>query len=170
MTSSLTTGAGADATGGAERGNVSPEPNEAVKSAHSSGLHITIHGHPATQGSKKAFIRGKKIVLVEMDPKLPEWRDAVTKAAKAAAGPRWEAWDGAVSVSGTIQLQRPKTSKFGNQPAGPPDLDKLQRAIGDALTKSKVITDDARITHWDIRKIWADDKPGATLTIEELAP
>jgi len=127
-----------------------------------------IHGHPATQGSKKAFIRGKKVVLVEMDAKLPGWRAAVTKAAKAAAGPRWKPWDGPVTVRGVINLPRPRTSKFQDLPAGPPDLDKLQRAIGDALTKSKVITDDARIVHWDIRKAWADDKPGAALTITQV--
>lgn len=124
-----------------------------------------IHGQPATQGSKKAFIRGKKAYLVEMDPKLPAWRDAVSKAAKAAAGPGWEPWDGPVSVRGVIRLKRPATTKFGDDPAGPPDLDKLQRAIGDALTKSKVITDDARITHWDIRKVWGH--PGATINIGE---
>ena len=134
----------------------------------SGSVHVLIHGHPATQGSKKAFIRGKKAVLVEMDPKLPEWRAAVTKAAKAAVGPGWVPRDGPVSVRGIIRLPRPAKSKFGDLPAGPPDLDKLQRAIGDALTNSKVITDDARIVHWDIRKAWATDKPGATITITEM--
>lgn len=158
----------ASAMGAPERAGVPPTQNEARKSTHSGAVHVMIHGTPATQGSKKAFIRGKKVVLVEMDAKLPDWRAAVTKAAKAAAGPRWESWDGPVSVRGVIRLPRPKTSKFGDHAAGPPDLDKLQRAIGDALTKSKVITDDARIVHWDIRKAWADDLPGASLTITEL--
>lgn len=40
----------------------------------------------------------------------------------------------------------------------------------DALTKSEVITDDARIVHWNIRKAWATNKPGATLTITQEEP
>lgn len=152
--------------GEAERGDGGSGEREALKNDSAAELFIAIHGHPATQGSKKAFLRGKKIVLVEMDDKLPAWRAAVTMAAKTAAGPRWKPWDGPVSVRGVIRLPRPKTSKFADVPAGPPDLDKLQRAIGDALTNSKVITDDARITHWDIRKVWGE--PGATITIKEI--
>lgn len=34
-----------------------------------------------------------------------------------------------------------------------------------ALTKSRVITDDARIVHWNIRKVWGI--PGADITIQE---
>lgn len=131
-------------------------------------LRIVAHGAPATQGSKKGFIRGRKVVLVEMDEKLPAWRSAVEAAARLAAGPAWETIDGAVSIKGEIRLRKPKTTKYPNQPAGPPDTDKLQRAIGDALTKSRVITDDARIVHWDIRKVWALDVPGMDITITEL--
>lgn len=131
------------------------------------GLRVIAHGAPATQGSKKAFIRGKKAVLVEMDPKLPAWRAAVEAAAQQAAGPGWATIDGPVSIAGEIRLRKPDTTKFRGAPAGPPDLDKLQRAIGDALTKSGVIKDDARIVHWDIRKVWADDVPGIDITISK---
>lgn len=128
-------------------------------------LRIVAHGAPATQGSKKGFIRGRKVVLVEMDEKLPAWREAVEAAARQAAGPGWETIDGGVSISGEVRLRKPATTKFPEAPAGAPDLDKLQRAIGDALTKSKVIKDDARIVHWDIRKVWATDMPGLDITI-----
>ena len=130
-------------------------------------LPITIEGAPATQGSKKGFIRGKKVVLLEMDKKLPAWRATVEATARQAAGKGWESLDGPVSISGTIHLPKPPTTKYKAAPIGPPDLDKLQRAIGDALTKSEVITDDSRIVHWNIRKAWATDKPGATLTITQ---
>lgn len=133
-------------------------------------LRVVAHGAPATQGSKKGFIRGKKVVMVEMDDKLPAWRAAVEAAARQAAGPGWTALDGGVSVSGEIRLRKPATTKFPEAPAGPPDLDKLQRAIGDALTKSGVITDDARIVHWNIRKVWAHTIPGADITITKERP
>lgn len=154
---------------GAERVSGGQGSSGALRNDSEPLLCFLIHGHPATQGSKKAFKRGKKIVLVEMDPKLPEWRAAVTKAAKDAAGPDWKPWDGPISVRGVIRLPAPRKSKFGEWPAGPPDLDKLQRAIGDALTNSKVITDDARIVHWDIRKTWAENNIGATITIAEMS-
>jgi crossover junction endodeoxyribonuclease RusA len=134
------------------------------------GLRIIAHGAPATQGSKKAFIRGKKVVLVEMDERLPVWRGAVEAAARLAAGPDWKTIDGPVSIAGEVRLRRPDSTKFGDMPAGPPDLDKLQRAIGDALTKSKVIQDDARIVHWDIRKVWAATVPGIDITITQETP
>jgi len=132
-------------------------------------LHVIVHGAPATQGSKKAFLRGKKIVMVEMDEKLPGWRSAVEASARLAAGPGWKAIDAAVSISGEVRLLKPGTTKYPDAPAGTPDLDKLQRAIGDALTKANVIKDDARITHWNIRKVWADKIPGADITITEEA-
>lgn len=130
-------------------------------------LRVVAHGHPAAQGSKKAFIRGKKVALVEMNEKLPGWRQAVEFAARLAAGPTWQPINAAVSISGEVRLLKPKTTKYPTSPAGAPDLDKLQRAIGDALTKSRVITDDARIVHWNIRKVWAEGMPGADITITE---
>jgi crossover junction endodeoxyribonuclease RusA len=131
-------------------------------------LRIVAHGAPATQGSKKAFIRGKKVVMVEMDEKLPGWRAGVEAAARQAAGPAWEPIDAAVSVSGEVRLPKPRTTKYPDYPAGTPDLDKLQRAIGDALTQSRVITDDARIVHWNIRKVWAEGLPGMDIEISEI--
>jgi len=131
-------------------------------------LRIVAHGEPASQGSKKAFKRGKKIVLVEMDEKLPEWRAAVQSAAQLAAGAAWQPIDKPVKVTGEIRFRKPATTKFREHPAGPIDLDKAQRAIGDALEKSKVITNDARICHWDIRKVWAEEVPGMDITISEI--
>lgn len=107
--------------------------------------------------------------MVEMSKNLPAWRATVEASARLAAGAAWEPINGAVSVAGEVRLRKPRTTKYPDAPAGAPDLDKLQRAIGDALTKSRVITDDARIVHWNIRKVWALDMPGADLTITEEA-
>lgn len=127
-------------------------------------LRIIAHGAPATQGSKKHVGRG---VMVEVDKKLPAWRAAVEAAARLAAGPDWLPMDGAVTISGEIRLRKPRTTKYPDAPLGPPDSDKLFRAIGDALTRSGVITDDARLTRWNVAKVWATDLPGADLTLTE---
>lgn len=131
-------------------------------------LRIVAHGTPASQGSKKAFKRGKKIVLVEMDEQLPAWRSAIQSAAEQAAGPSWEPIDRAVKVSGEIRIRKPASTKFQDYPAGPKDLDKMQRAIGDSLESAKILTNDARIVHWDIRKVWAAGMPGIDIEIIEL--
>ena len=129
-------------------------------------LRIVAHGQPAAQGSKKHVGNGR---MVEMSKKLPGWRNTVEAAARLAAGAGWEPIDVAVSISGEVRLRKPKTTKYPHSPAGAPDLDKLQRAIGDALTKSRVITDDARIVHWNIRKVWTEGMPGTDITITEEA-
>jgi len=129
-----------------------------------SAVRIVVDGTPAPQGSKKHVGRGR---LVEVSKNLPAWRAVVEAAAREAAGPGWVPWDGPVMVSGTVGILRPGSTKFKDFPAGAPDLDKLQRSIGDALEKSRLITNDARIVHWDIRKVWAV-VPGADLTVTEL--
>jgi Holliday junction resolvase RusA-like endonuclease len=134
------------------------------------GLRIVAHGTPASQGSKKGFIRGKKVVLVEMDDELPAWRAVVKAAAKLAAGPNFQPIDEPVKVAGEIRIRKPRTTKFQDYPAGPKDLDKMQRAIGDALESAGILTNDARIVHWDIRKVWATNTPGLDITITKEKP
>jgi Holliday junction resolvase RusA-like endonuclease len=128
-----------------------------------SGHHILVTGTPAAQGSKKHVGGG---TMVETSKNLPRWRKAVIEAAKNSHGPDWEPLDGCLTVNLTIWLARPKTTKFKDEPAGAPDLDKLQRAVGDALTIAGTIKDDARITTWAASKRWAIGcEPGATITI-----
>ena len=129
-------------------------------------LRIVAHGNPAAQGSKKHVGNGR---MVEMSKKLPGWRADVEAAARLAAGPAWVPINAAVSITGEIRLRKPGMTKYLDHPAGAPDLDKLQRAIGDALTLSRVIADDARIIHWNIRKVWAENVPGMDITIQEIA-
>ena len=124
-------------------------------------LRIVAHGTPASQGSKNSY--GKN--LVESDKQLPAWRAAVKAAAKLAAGPNWAPIDDPVKITGEIRIRKPNSTKFRDHPAGPKDLDKMQRAIGDALESAGILTNDARIVHWDIRKVWATNTPGLDITI-----
>lgn len=128
-------------------------------------LRIVVHGTPASQGSKTHKGGGR---MVESDKALPAWRAAVKVAAQVAAGPGWEPIDGPVKVSGEIRIRKPKSTKFPDYPAGPKDADKLMRAIGDSLESAGILTNDARIVHWDVRKVWATTTPGADITITEL--
>lgn len=128
-------------------------------------LSFHVVGAAAAQGSMRHVGNGR---LVSMSKKLPGWRKAIIAAAKEAAGPGFEPYDGPVSVHLDVYLPRPKTTKFRAYPAGTPDLDKLQRAIGDALKLAGAITDDARIVTWHANKRWAIGcEPAAYITIHE---
>lgn len=127
---------------------------------------FTVTGTPAAQGSKKHVGNGR---MVETAKGLPGWRAAVVAAAKASHGPLWVPLDGPLVVTLTVYLARPRTTKFPDYPAGAPDTDKLQRAIGDALTIAGTIHDDARIVTWHASKRWAVGcEPGAHVTIRPV--
>lgn len=125
-----------------------------------------VAGAPSQQGSKKHVGRGR---MVETAKGLPAWRAAVVAAARLSHGPHWETLDGPLKVELTVYLARPKSTRFKDYPAGPADLDKMQRAIGDALTIAGTIKDDARIVTWHASKRWAVGcEPGAHITITEI--
>lgn len=162
MTTPLKPGEATSASGEAELVSGGQGVNQALRN-DSGGLEFTVNAKPAPQGSKKHVGGGR---MVEMSKNLPAWRTAVAAAAKAA-WPYDTAMDCPVGVVVEFRLQRPKKSKFGDHPAGPPDTDKLCRATGDALEAAGIVTNDSRIVHWDARKVWGE--PGATITITEMS-
>lgn len=122
-------------------------------------VQFRVEGVPAPQGSKSQSRNGH---MYEANKRLKPWRNKVTAAARLAhhAPPI----DAPVEVIAKFYLPRPKRPKF-DQPATPADLDKYQRAIGDALTQAGVVKDDARIVHWDA---WKRYHPGGWVGVEVL--
>ena len=123
-----------------------------------------VPGEPITEGSTKAFASGQRVVVThDRGPELDAWRIKVAHAAEAAAqAAYWETrYDGPVAVTATFLLPRPKSAPKSRKHAQmKPDLDKLQRAIGDALAPYKrpgVLRDDSRIVAWSAVKRYADD-------------
>ena len=117
---------------------------------------IFIPGTPIPQGSKSATRTG---VMYEANPKLRPWRATMTAHLTACTGTwfgAWEPYDGPLFVDVTFHMPRPKRPKY-SLPAVKPDCDKLCRALGDAMTTSGLIKDDARITTWHARKRYADE-------------
>jgi Holliday junction resolvase RusA-like endonuclease len=100
--------------------------------------------------------------MVEANKHLPEWRQAVYEALRAEG----KKFEGAVTVTSCFYLPRPKTNKRFRMTTKP-DLDKLQRAIGDSLVKAGTIVDDSYIVAWNAYKAYADViEPGVRLIIE----
>jgi len=125
-------------------------------------IAFSVPGQPVPQGSMAAITRGGRAVLVHSKRKradgskamtVPQWRTIVGSHARIAMKGR-KLLDGPVSVSAVFYLARPKRPRC-ELPDTKPDLDKLQRALGDAL-EGTVLQQDSRIVHWDSRKVWAD--------------
>lgn len=127
-------------------------------------MKLTVIGVPVPQGSKSAFALPSGRVVVTDGKKagaLKDWRAAI-----AACGRLWLAQngmpapiDGPVKLTATFYMPRPKSApKRVTRPATKPDLDKLIRAVGDALCKI-AYTEDSRIVEISGRKEFAVDSP-----------
>lgn len=119
-------------------------------------LKFFVHGIPRPQGSKRGFYRNGRVVLVEASKQLPEWRNQIVLAAKEAMlDYGWATADTAVKVECIFFMPKPKTVKR-KYPIVAPDTDKLLRGLFDALTASKVVSDDQIITDVVASKRYSD--------------
>ena len=112
-------------------------------------LMLVVAGTPIQQGSLSAVAPG--VIRRESGPELVAWRDLVTREALRVCGSTWVPANAAVQVDMTLTVPRPKSLPARPVPAdGYRDLDKLVRAIGDALCPSdpgrfRVLASDMRI-------------------------
>lgn len=95
-------------------------------------FRFLVLGVPRPQGSKR-LLRHKatgKLLLIESSNKLHAWRKSITLAAKACNGAPLV---GPVGMEMVFSLPTPRRRKQP-LPTTRPDLDKLDRAVLDALT------------------------------------
>lgn len=134
-------------------------------------IEFEVIGVPKPQGSMKAFSAGGQArIKPSGGAAFASWRNAVAQAAKDVA-------DGAPALDGALELKvafrfpmptsRPKAVRaFGEcWKTTAPDADKLLRCVGDALTASGLITDDARFVDISATKIETTGWTGAVITI-----
>jgi crossover junction endodeoxyribonuclease RusA len=113
---------------------------------------LFVPGAPAPQGSKRHVGNGR---LIESSPRLKPWRETVTNATITARIPMH---DGPVVLGLEFVMPRPKaTPKTKPTPAAVkrPDLDKLARAICDAITGT-ALRDDSQIVAMPLAKRLAE--------------
>lgn len=131
-------------------------------------MRFFVPGNPAPQGSKQAYVRGNRAVLVETSKRLPLWREAVQDAAMDAG---CQPIDGPVAVWLTFRMPRPKAMK----PADPltmiqrPDIDKLARAVLDGIT-GVCFEDDSQVTRLVVlkRRADVDEESGVAVFVSAL--
>lgn len=127
-------------------------------------ISFWVPGHPQTAGSKRGFVRGGHVNVVDANEKTKPWQAQVALFAQQAY--RGPLLDVPLDVSFVFCRLRPK-GHYGKRkgevylkpnqliaPAVIPDALKWARAVEDALTKV-IWTDDARITIEHIWKVYA---------------
>ena len=128
-----------------------------------------VPGIPKPQGSKRAFVNPKtnRAVVVEDNTKTHDWRSDVRAMAYDYSDSRIS--DGPVRLELEFVMRRPvSTPKTKPTPHAvkKPDLDKLVRAILDALT-GILFSDDSQVTGITAHKRIAevDEMPGCRIVM-----
>ena len=144
---------------------VDTKPTQSVTS-----FQFTVYGIPGPQGSKRHVGNG---VMVESSKAVKPWRESVKWAYIEQA--RNKRIAGPVSLVIAFTLHRPPSiAKKRKWPLVPPDLDKLVRSTGDALTQVGAYEDDARVVVLMAVKRYVGDpkamaSPGAVINVMEAA-
>lgn len=129
-------------------------------------LEFTVDGDPKPQGSKRGFVtRSGKVALVEQGGRaFHAWRDTVTVVAmQERVRQRWHPFtEGPVGVELGFRVKKPLKPKYPS-PAVRPDIDKLARAVLDALTAAHIWQDDGQVTDLRVTKHYG--KPGVTVRV-----
>lgn len=132
-------------------------------------FYFTAFGTPRPQGSKRYVGNGRFVEASDVKPWRKTIADAVFRAWVSSGDDR--PFTEPVIVWATFYLPKPKTVKR-LLPSVAPDLDKLQRALGDALSvDSNCIEDDALIVKWHSSKVYAatPEDAGVKVAIKTVA-
>lgn len=138
-----------------------------------SSLTLRVVGIAKPQGSARAFIpKGWTRPIITSDNKgMKPWRDLVASTASdAVQAASWVLPQGAVRVMIDFYLPRPKALRKHTPPhLTKPDLDKLTRAVKDAI-RGVVYNDDAQVTELKARKFYAaiGEAPHAVIVVTPL--
>lgn len=134
-------------------------------------LEFDVDGIPTPQGSKRAFVRNGRANLVEVaGASLKAWRQDVTVAASAAIRHHdWVPLEEPLEVHVGFRLPRPKSRPDDDWHATRPDVDKLARAVLDALTVAEVWRDDCYVADLRVFKRYADARPGASIAVRRIS-
>lgn len=143
-------------------------------------------GEPQPQGSKTAFIQGGRAQVVDANPgPLKLWRkQIVVQAERSMLINDWATIPKGTPCRVVVQLWLPRPAKHyrtgryahllrDDAPAYPTykkDLDKLIRAVYDALTTAKVYEDDGQVVEGGQSKNYCSNgiQPGAHITVYSL--
>lgn len=127
-----------------------------------------VPGTPAPQGSKRYVGNG---INIESSKKVKPWRADIREHFLACYDQ--PPMTGAVAVQLEFVMPRPASAPKRSTPPAikRPDLDKLARAVLDAIGSAGAWTDDARVTDLHARKRLAEigEVPGVHIVVSDLS-
>lgn len=133
-------------------------------------IEVRVYGVPAPQGSKTAFVRGGRAVVVDGSSavgrqKLSSWRSEVARECHNERPS--EPLSGPLFVNIIFFMPKPKSAPKGKVWCDKkPDIDKLIRSTFDAMT-GVIYNDDSQVVAINARKAYAssEEPPGAIITV-----
>lgn len=130
-------------------------------------IAFQVRGLPIPQGSTRAWVLHGKPVITSSAKGLATWRRLVADVAQNFAPT--EPWDGPVGIALHFGLPKPKSAPKRKRvwPDKRPDLDKLTRAVLDALTYV-VFGDDSQVVEIEASKDYG--APGVAVEIRRIVP
>jgi crossover junction endodeoxyribonuclease RusA len=128
-------------------------------------ISFQVHGLPIPQGSTRAWVIHGKPIITSSAKGLSTWRRLVADVAQNFA-PK-EPWDGPVGIELHFGLPKPKSAPKKKRvwPDKRPDLDKLTRAVLDALTYV-VFADDSQVIEIQASKDYG--APGVVVEVRRI--
>jgi Holliday junction resolvase RusA-like endonuclease len=142
-------------------------------------LEVEIRGTPQPQGAIRSLGKGRPSIHANAERLLP-WREVVQHACELAmAASTTATWPitGPVAVELTFTVRKPTSAPKTRRiwPTTRPDIDKLARAILDALTNAGVLRDDSQVTTLIAHKAYPNEQrdtlptPGLLLRLREIS-
>jgi len=129
-------------------------------------LSVFIPGHPAPQGSKRHVGGG---IMIESCKRTKPWRSDIRSGLLDANGQPLRFFEGAVNVQLVFIMPRPLSAPKRTTPPATkkPDLDKLTRAVFDAIGSAGIWRDDSQVVGAIVTKRIAEigETGGCRLTI-----
>ena len=128
-------------------------------------ISFQVHGLPIPQGSSRAWIINGKPVITSTAKGLATWRRLVADVAQRFAPE--EPWVGPVGITLHFGIPKPKSAPKKRRvwPDKRPDLDKLTRAVLDALTYV-VFADDSQVVEIEATKDYG--APGVAVEVHRI--
>jgi len=128
-------------------------------------IRFQVHGLPIAQGSQRSWMVNGKPVITTTAKGLPSWRRLVADVAQRFAPA--EPWEGPVGIVLDFGIPKPKSAPKTRRvwPDKRPDLDKLSRAVLDALTYV-IFADDSQVVHLQATKEYGT--PGVAVEIHRV--
>lgn len=133
-------------------------------------IEFRVYGTPAPQGSKTAFVRGSRAVVVDGSSKtgrekLSSWRAEVAREAQNIAS--GELLEGPLGVEINFVMPKPKSAPKGKVFCDKkPDIDKLVRSTFDSMT-GVLYRDDSQVSKIKATKVYVspEEPAGALIKI-----